>query len=449
MPQCTICNFTHLLAFQIHDHQLATILDESQFLTIRRECRIAAFNLAWRKQYFFFNQGSIREVWIVLAFDLCQIKFPVSTSFAWISQCAVVWCKRQALFSSRSVGNLLGSSIVYWSNEYFTTIDESNLLTVRWYSSRTGTTYFEFSNLFAIITSDFNSQFLCFAVSSLCIDFTIISIAKCSFIAYWKEAYRMSFEACYRLDFFRIVEVERIYIHATTLAFAQEIYSLSVRSQWWIAVFSTDVGQVGVLSALGVIQPDVASNGRCVVLAPFVFKTLTVLVEEWFAILYIANRFGRSSNDLLGTTTFYRYLIKFRHSRSREESTLSWILDRSREHYMLSIRCERRRHFRNRKFSQFLGASTICRHDIDVEITIAVTGKSNLLAVWRPDRCTLIRILGSELLGCSTLRIYGINITFVTERYSASIRGNLHITHPQRSNCLACKCCQAKGHTGE
>ena len=63
----------------------------------------------------------------------------------------------------------------------------------------------------------------------------------------------MSLEISYRLDVLRIVEVERIYIHASALAFAQEIHGLSIRSQRRITVFSTDVGQVGMLATLGIV----------------------------------------------------------------------------------------------------------------------------------------------------------------------------------------------------
>ena len=184
-------------------------------------------------------------------------------------------------------------------------------------------------------------------------------------------------------------------------------------------------------------------------LAPFIFKTFAILIKERFSILRITYRFSRSSDDLTGASTVYRHLIKFGHGRSREEGTLSRILNGSREYHMLAVRRESRRQLRNRMLGQFLGTSPVCRHDIDVKITVTVACESNLLAIRRPNRCTFIRSLSSELLGCSSLRVHGINISLITECYSVSIRRNLHITHPQRSNRLACKCSQAKSHTSE
>ena len=158
------------------------------------------------------------------------------------------------------MSNLLGSGIVGRCNENFTTINECYLLAIRRYGSRAGTTNFQFGNLFAIIAGDVDGELLCFSVCFLKVNFTVVSIAEQSLVADRKEAYRMSLERGHRLDFFRAIDVHRIYIHGATLAFAQEINGLAIRSQRWVTVFATNVGQICMLASLGIVQPDVTSN---------------------------------------------------------------------------------------------------------------------------------------------------------------------------------------------
>ena len=50
------------------------------------------------------------------------------------------------------------------------------------------------------------------------------------------------------------------------------------------------VGEVGMGARLCIIQPDVAGDGGGVVLSPFIFKSLAVLVEELLARLRVTQR---------------------------------------------------------------------------------------------------------------------------------------------------------------
>ena len=72
----------------------------------------------------------------------------------------------------------------------------------------------------------------------------------------------------------RIIQRESIYIERTFIALTQEIHRLAVGSPDRVAVFSCTGRQVGMLACFGIIHPDVPRNGRSVMLAPFVFKSL-------------------------------------------------------------------------------------------------------------------------------------------------------------------------------
>ena len=66
----------------------------------------------------------------------------------------------------------------------------------------------------------------------------------------------------------------------TPAAFAQEIDGTVVRRVPGIAVLALPGRQAGMFTRNGVVIPDVACDGRGVVLAPFVFPAFAILVEE-------------------------------------------------------------------------------------------------------------------------------------------------------------------------
>ena len=68
------------------------------------------------------------------------------------------------------------------------------------------------------------------------------------------------------------VDVER------TVLFAQIVERLAVDSPYRVAVFAVKCGKF--LELLAAFEPDVASDGRAVVLAPFVLISLAVHIEH-------------------------------------------------------------------------------------------------------------------------------------------------------------------------
>lgn len=71
-----------------------------------------------------------------------------------------------------------------------------------------------------------------------------------------------------------IVQSHAPHVERTSVAFTQEINFRAVVRQDWITVLTSTVGQVSVAARGGVIAPDIARDGRRMVLAPFVFEPL-------------------------------------------------------------------------------------------------------------------------------------------------------------------------------
>ena len=132
---------------------------------------------------------------------------------------------------------------------------------------------------------------------------------------------------------------------------------------------------------LCIIQPDVAGDGGGVVLSPFIFKSLAVLVEELLARLVEADRFGRSTQHLLRTPSRCRYFVKLGHGRSGEKSAACRVLDGCGKQDILSVRSECGGYLTGGVGSEPLGGSAVCRHHEYVEVAVSVAGKGNLFAV--------------------------------------------------------------------
>ena len=180
----------------------------------------------------------------------------------------------------------------------------------------------------------------------------------------------------------RVIQSHAPHVERTSVAFTQEINFRAVVRQDWITVLTSTVGQVSVAARGGVIAPDVARDGRRVVLAPFVFETLAILVEEGTqAVVQKTNHFSRCAQYLLCPSACNRHGIELRHGRGGEKSARGGILQGSVEIDLLTIRRKSRGHFGSRVIGEASRASAIGGHHIDVHIAFTVAGESYLTAV--------------------------------------------------------------------
>ena len=69
------------------------------------------------------------------------------------------------------------------------------------------------------------------------------------------------------------------------------------------------LGEIHVLTGLGVVAPHVACHTRGVMLAQGVFHTLLVLIYKEFAVAVKSDFLGRRSNNLSAYAAFNRHLI--------------------------------------------------------------------------------------------------------------------------------------------
>ena len=144
--------------------------------------------------------------------------------------------------------------------------------------------------------------------------FAVVTIAKHTVSAYGKEAHGMGLETAYRFT--------------DSDCAGCKVYTLNeplLRSLRKYKVFRPARGRgCGLLlhgpsgwyaSCSGIIHPDVPRNGRSVMLAPFVFKSLAVLIKKGIPRRIKADQFGRCSPAP----------VRFFLQKREPYTTLSWL----------------------------------------------------------------------------------------------------------------------------
>ena len=192
-------------------------------------------------------------------------------------------------------------------------------------------------------------------------------------------------------------------IHAAAIALTQEVERLAVSTHYGIAVLASMCRHVRMLTALGVVEPYIACNGRSVMLAPLVFIALAILIVETLAVGRKADHLSRRAQHLQRATTLDRHLIQFRQAAGGEHHALCRVLDAGIKDNPLPVGCESLRLLSHTLICQTGGRTSVSRHHKDVEVAVSVAGKGNLLAVGTPYGSAFVTDLCRQLDGCSAL----------------------------------------------
>ena len=121
----------------------------------------------------------------------------------------------------------------------------------------------------------------------------------------------MSLEVRDSLD---IITFARVHIHASAVALTEEVKCLPVCTHHGIAVLAGLICNIGVLTALGIIEPYIARNRRGMVLSPLVLATLTVLIVEALAVRCKTEHLYWCSQHLERTSALHWHLVQLRQS---------------------------------------------------------------------------------------------------------------------------------------
>ena len=300
----SIGDLAYFSRFDVQDHQSAAAFHKCQFLAVGRVLRIATVYAVVLEQGFLFNQRGVCQVGLVLAHYGGGIDVPVAVSLRSIGNGAVVCCKSGGNFRLSGLCDALGGGVIHCGDEQFATRNSGNHFAVRRYGAIASAAYGEVVVLSGgVVRNDFNAQFLGLLLFLHGVDFTIVTETQHAVVGGRKEAHGVGLERGYLLGFRGLAYGHLPYVEGAAL-FAQVVEALSILGKVRVAVLAFPLCLLGVFARGGVVEPDVACDGRGVVLAPLVFAAFPVLVEEGLAVFAEADELGRSGQHLFIASAF-------------------------------------------------------------------------------------------------------------------------------------------------
>ena len=208
------------------------------------------------------DEGGVGEIGVLLALDGGEDEFPVAVTLGGIGQRAVVTAPRYPVLGGGGVGDALCGIVFYRGHKDLTANDKGHHLAVRrngGISSATGVRHA--LNLVAVVVPEVDVHLAGLSALAHGIEFAILGEAQSTLVVNREETHGINREIGHSRELAGIVDGHRIHVHRAAVALAQEINGLPVGAEDGVAVLATDVGQVGVMSRLGIIAPDVAGDG--------------------------------------------------------------------------------------------------------------------------------------------------------------------------------------------
>lgn len=228
----------------------------------------------------------------------------------------------------------------------------------------------------------------------------------------------------------RAVERAAIDVEAAVLL-AEVVKAASVGCPDRVAVFALEGGEllVGAVGGGEVAEPDVARDGRLMVLAPRVFIPLHVVVKQAVALRTEREALHGEGGVELGASAVETDAVNLRELPRGELAVHAVGLDAGRvEDAAVGRDCLRI--FGGRMGGQPAGDAAVAAHGVDTEVAVAVGGEDDLSAVGRPHGARVVGRVGGQLHGASTFGGYGVDVALVGEGDGFPVGGDGRVAHP-------------------
>ena len=184
-----------------------------------------------------------------------------------------------------------------------------------------------------------------------------------------------------------------------------------------VAVLAGEGGELAVFTVAK--QPDVACDGRGVVLAPLVLRSLLVVIEH-VALAVDAGRFQRELRIELGAAAIDADAIDLREIAIGEEDALGRGHNLRLEEHMVVVE-EGHGGLRSAAGGEPVGRPTLAWHDPHVATSLTCRHEGYVLTVGTPHGITVVGGMGGELLGLSSGYGHGPNVALIGKGNLATV----------------------------
>ena len=272
-----------LLALEVHHLQGVALADVSQLLSVRRNVRHEVV-LAVGDNLVYVDESGGVEVLLGGVLEGSLHYVPVAVNLSGVVDGLSVRIPGDHPLLVRSVGDSLGAAVVDPDNEEFAAVDQGNFLACRAYGHLGGVLYvYVLDFLVTSIVRDVDIQFLCLLTILNGVYVALPDKGDGAVLCDAYLPYREVLEIC-QLGLcprckILLEEIQGV-VGLVELHLGNIVNSLSVRAEDRLQVLALVGADLGVSVCLEVIYPDVAGNGRCMVLSPRVLISLLVLEDD-------------------------------------------------------------------------------------------------------------------------------------------------------------------------
>ena len=381
----TIHHRAYLLAGQIQHTQRGTILKEGHLLTIRTIFRQKRRHLSVG-QLLLLNICSIGEELVFLLHDAALIDLPEAITLCGIHQTAPIRTEVYAALLLWGVCDLLGGVVFHAGHIYITMKHEGHFLAFWAHGYLCGTTTLHLLHHLTVVAVFHYADAHLLWLSTLAhgVDFAIVAKAEHAVLAHAEEAHRMVFQLRQLLQACA-VDVLLIDIHCTS-GLTEVVEALTIGCPHRVAILALGISEFGEVVVCR-FQPHIAHHAGSLMLAPCIFHTLAIVVEDASVWIH-AQIVHRHRSKQAHTPTLRTNLIDLRHTLT-EVGALCRRQDVALQQHCLIVE-EAQRHLIAAMGGQALWHPTLFAYEIDIQTALTPRGKGYLLPIRTPHRLSVI-----------------------------------------------------------
>ena len=369
---------TYLLGGKIDDTQLATVLEESHFLPVRAELGLQRCHIGIR-QPFLLQFRAIGEQFLVCLLEFRAVNLPVSTTLGTIHDALPVGCEVDATLLLGCISHLLGGLIIHGCHKHVSMHHECHLFSTWRKTDLCGAVAPHLTNQLAVVAVSGDADlYLLWLTSRLQgVDFPVVTVAKHSVTRHAQVADWILLMLG-ELLFPASVDIPAVHIEGAVLLAQIIVRGIISPARGTVLTFET--AQLGILTAL--TQPDVAANGRLVVLAEGILVSFPVVIKH-VAPAVDTHIFHHQRGEKARAPALDTHLVHLIGAPSGKDIRLRRGHECCGEEHMRFV-AERHRHLVAAMSRQPDGTSSGGIHHIDIETSLTRGGKSQFLSVRTP-----------------------------------------------------------------
>ena len=425
---------THGLGLEVHDAQVATVLEEGDLLAVGTVLGLLA-GLVGLRQPFLGQLRGVGKLLLVLVDDAGAVNLPHAVALGSVGDAASVGGKGKVALLLRGIGNLPGGLIVDGCHVDVAVHDKSYLLVLGRQADVRGPAGLQLAYHVTVVAVGHNADAdLLLPAVAIGVYLAVVAVAQGAVARCCEEADRILLMVG-QLLLARTVNIALPDVEGS-VALRQVVERLSVRSPDGRAVLAAEGGQTGELPAAlagaGLShQPDVAGDSTLVMLAEGVFIAFVVVVEH-VALAVDADALHGDEREHAGASSLSADLIDLREDGLRQQT------GPRRRHLCAVVQHVPIVPEGHGNLVGTMGGQT-GRHpspavdDVHIEATLAVGGKGYLLSVRAPHRVGVISRIGGQLPCLSASGRNGVEVSLIAEGYGLCVGRYGTEAHPQRT----------------